>query len=273
MVAERVPYLQASTTSDGADWIGCDAVARRSGRGSAAVVRGTARDSAPTTTPSPRRCSPRRTRSASPGTRSPRTRSVSRSPTSRPSRCRAHRQAATVGGGVPRTPTTSEPDAHCAGGGAHRRAPRSVRRFGARAVPGRRTQPWGNVAAASRGHVPCGRVERRRPPIARARPGDGFFAAAEPTFDGLGNFTVVEHDGREGWYWDRTSCCLWFRTPDGRVVRQLQPDRAGRRCSSAAEIIDPPVSPGVAEGQCIVDDVLAAAPIPPPGGMIDFSSM
>jgi hypothetical protein len=46
---------------------------------------------------------------------------------------------------------------------------------------------------------------------------DGFFVACRPWFDGLGRFTVVEHDGREAWYWDRTSCCLWFRTANGHL--------------------------------------------------------
>lgn len=45
----------------------------------------------------------------------------------------------------------------------------------------------------------------------------GFFAACGPAFDGLGSFTVVAHEGREGWYWNRTSCCLWFRATDGRL--------------------------------------------------------
>ena len=42
-----------------------------------------------------------------------------------------------------------------------------------------------------------------------------FMAAAAPWFDGLGAFTIVQHAGHEGWYWDRSSCCLWFRTANG----------------------------------------------------------
>jgi hypothetical protein len=33
-----------------------------------------------------------------------------------------------------------------------------------------------------------------------------------PSFVGLGAFSVARAGDREGWYWDRTNCCLWFRT-------------------------------------------------------------
>jgi iron complex transport system ATP-binding protein len=39
------------------------------------------------------------------------------------------------------------------------------------------------------------------------------FVASTPSFDGLGAFTIVNAADLEGWFWDRTSCCLWFRTP------------------------------------------------------------
>ena len=44
-----------------------------------------------------------------------------------------------------------------------------------------------------------------------------FLAAAREWFDGLGRFTTVERAGRDGWFWDRTSCCLWFRTESGQL--------------------------------------------------------
>jgi len=52
-------------------------------------------------------------------------------------------------------------------------------------------------------------VEQRADVRARA---EAFFAVT-PAFDGLGAFTTVRAGDRDGWYWDRTSCCLWFRTP------------------------------------------------------------
>lgn len=73
---------------------------------------------------------------------------------------------------------------------------------------------WGNVAAS------CAAAFRAvessgvpREPV-RERAG-AFVAAAQPWFVGLGDFTVVEHADRDGWYWDRGSCCLWFRTTNG----------------------------------------------------------
>ena len=39
------------------------------------------------------------------------------------------------------------------------------------------------------------------------------FMRVTPSFDGLGGFSTLCAGDREGWYWDRTSCCLWFRTP------------------------------------------------------------
>jgi cobalamin transport system ATP-binding protein len=75
---------------------------------------------------------------------------------------------------------------------------------------------WGNVAAscavafrAVEGSV--GEGSGGEVVVVRQR-AQSFFAAAHRWFEGLGAFTVVEHAGREGWYWDRTSCCLWFRT-------------------------------------------------------------
>ena len=39
------------------------------------------------------------------------------------------------------------------------------------------------------------------------------FMRVTTSFDGLGAFSTLRAGEREGWYWDRTSCCLWFRTP------------------------------------------------------------
>lgn len=73
---------------------------------------------------------------------------------------------------------------------------------------------WGNVAsscAAAFRAVESSGADRG---IVRAR-ADAFMSAGRRWFAGLGAFTVVEHAGRDGWYWDRGSCCLWFRTTNG----------------------------------------------------------
>lgn len=78
---------------------------------------------------------------------------------------------------------------------------------------------WGNVpsscatafrAVESSGTRP---VDRR---LVRDR-AVAFMAAVGDTFAGLGAFTTVTRGEREGWYWDRTNCCLWFRTQHGAL--------------------------------------------------------
>jgi hypothetical protein len=75
---------------------------------------------------------------------------------------------------------------------------------------------WGNVAsscaavfrAVESSGADAGQVR------GRARQ---LVAAAGADFEGLGSFTTVHDGDREGWYWDRTSCCLWFRTTSGQL--------------------------------------------------------
>lgn len=83
---------------------------------------------------------------------------------------------------------------------------------------------WGNVAAACAvafRAVESSGADRQR---VRDRAND-FMTACHTWFDGLGNFTTetaettenTELTGHQGWFWDRTSCCLWYRTADGRL--------------------------------------------------------
>jgi cobalamin transport system ATP-binding protein len=71
---------------------------------------------------------------------------------------------------------------------------------------------WGNVAAACA--VAFRAVESSSAERARATE---FMQAAEPWFGAVGRFTtqLAGHQGH-GWFWDRTSCCLWFRTASGQ---------------------------------------------------------
>jgi ferric iron reductase protein FhuF len=73
---------------------------------------------------------------------------------------------------------------------------------------------WGNVAASIaavfrsvQGVGPGG------DPDVRARAQKLFTAASR--LDGLGGYTCLEVPGALGWYWDRTSCCLWYQTTSG----------------------------------------------------------
>ncbi len=74
---------------------------------------------------------------------------------------------------------------------------------------------WGNVAAslatifrAVQSDGPLGH------PAVRDR-ADAFFAAADQWLQGFGHWSTVEVPDALGWFWDRTSCCLWYQTESG----------------------------------------------------------
>jgi len=71
---------------------------------------------------------------------------------------------------------------------------------------------WGNVAAsaATAFRTMEGSVGSSVEPL-----GHRFFALAPPAMQGLGSFVVIEHGGRRGWFWERTSCCLFDRLARG----------------------------------------------------------
>jgi ferric iron reductase protein FhuF len=89
---------------------------------------------------------------------------------------------------------------------------------------------WGNVAASCA--VAFRAVESASGGRVRER-ADAFFAAAEPWLGGLGRFTVVTALQRDGWYWDRTSCCLWYQASGGSMCDDCSlldaPDLEARR--------------------------------------------
>jgi len=75
---------------------------------------------------------------------------------------------------------------------------------------------WGNVAAS------CAVVYRAIEGVAddaieavAVRDRAAAFIAADSRFDGLGAFSMIEVQGAHGWHWDRSNCCLWYRTSSG----------------------------------------------------------
>jgi ferric iron reductase protein FhuF len=68
---------------------------------------------------------------------------------------------------------------------------------------------WGNVFASMATALRAveSSVEDRQTIRHRA---ELFIAAAAPWSEGLGTFTVVTAGSSDGWYWNRTSCCLWY---------------------------------------------------------------
>jgi ferric iron reductase protein FhuF len=75
---------------------------------------------------------------------------------------------------------------------------------------------WGNVASSCA--VAFRAVESSGADAAAVRRrAEAFVDAAAPWFDGLGGFGTLAVDGREGWFWDRTNCCLWYRASGGAL--------------------------------------------------------
>jgi hypothetical protein len=69
---------------------------------------------------------------------------------------------------------------------------------------------WGDVAAsaATAFRTMAGVLGTWVEPL-----GEQFFAMAPPPLRGLGAFCVIEEGGRRGWFWERSSCCLFDRVP------------------------------------------------------------
>jgi ferric iron reductase protein FhuF len=75
---------------------------------------------------------------------------------------------------------------------------------------------WGNVAASCA--VAFRAVESSGADAAMVRErAEAFVGASGRWFDGLGAFTTVRADDRTGWFWDRTSCCLWYKASGGKL--------------------------------------------------------
>lgn len=70
---------------------------------------------------------------------------------------------------------------------------------------------WGNVAASLATIFRAVDAAPLGDPAVRAKAVE-FQAAAAPWLDGLGEFTTIETPDSVGWYWNRTSCCLWYQT-------------------------------------------------------------
>ena len=71
---------------------------------------------------------------------------------------------------------------------------------------------WGNVAASSA--VAFRTIEATLGEWVKPI-GERFFEVAPSELQGQGNFLLLEHAGRSGWYWERRNCCLNDRLPKG----------------------------------------------------------
>jgi hypothetical protein len=64
-----------------------------------------------------------------------------------------------------------------------------------------------------------------------------FHQAAAPWLGGLGEWSQLERPGAVGWYWNRTSCCLWYQTEGGWYCEDCSlHDRVELEASRAAAL-------------------------------------
>jgi iron complex transport system ATP-binding protein len=85
---------------------------------------------------------------------------------------------------------------------------------------------WGNVAAsaATAFRTMEGCLGSWVVPL-----GEAFFTLAPAELQSLGSFCVVESDGRRGWFWERTNCCLIDRLPGGVRCADCSRTPSGQR--------------------------------------------
>lgn len=75
---------------------------------------------------------------------------------------------------------------------------------------------WGNalgsVTRVLRAVEGASSPDRR--PLVRAD-GERLVEAAPAVCRNLGRFVTIAEAGRDGWFWERTNCCLWYRASGG----------------------------------------------------------
>ena len=73
---------------------------------------------------------------------------------------------------------------------------------------------WGNVAASIATIFRAVQGSGLGDPDVRSR-AEQFEQVTSPWLDGLGAWSTLSVPDAIGWYWDRTSCCLWYQTTSG----------------------------------------------------------
>jgi hypothetical protein len=96
---------------------------------------------------------------------------------------------------------------------------------------------WGNVATSCA--VAFRAVEGESgadAPAVRARAA-AFFAAAGERLESLGGFVTLHGRQRDGWFWERTNCCLWYQASGGQLCDDCSlHDPADRRAAWQREV-------------------------------------
>lgn len=83
--------------------------------------------------------------------------------------------------------------------------------------------------------------------------GEEFLRVAPELLQGHGSFLALEHEGRSGWFWERTNCCLYDRLPGkARCGDCSRAPKAQRRAGYEASLAGEPrplnLSSGPAKG-------------------------
>jgi ferric iron reductase protein FhuF len=95
---------------------------------------------------------------------------------------------------------------------------------------------WGNAAASCA--VALRAVEGAFSDPVRVRTDAEAFFAAVPEFAGLGGFVMLEAGDRQGWFYERTNCCLYYQTRAAVTCddcsRVLRADRRAAFCATLA---------------------------------------
>jgi ferric iron reductase protein FhuF len=77
---------------------------------------------------------------------------------------------------------------------------------------------WGNVAASFAVAFRAIEGELTDPGAKHdvRKRADAFYQAASPRLDGLGRFVTLHGTRRDGWFFERTNCCLWYQASGGQ---------------------------------------------------------
>jgi ferric iron reductase protein FhuF len=102
---------------------------------------------------------------------------------------------------------------------------------------------WGNVAASFA--VAFRAIEGvLDDPAAKQRIRDralALYDTASPRLDGLGTFVTLRGTHRDGWFFERTNCCLWYQASGGQYCDDCSLlDPAERTAAWQAQLDSPP---------------------------------
>jgi iron complex transport system ATP-binding protein len=96
---------------------------------------------------------------------------------------------------------------------------------------------WGNVAASASTAFRTmeGSLGAWVIPLGRR-----FFELAGPELQGLGSYFLIEKEGKRGWFWERTNCCLFYQIEGHGKCSDCSLTPAPERRAAYEATLDPP---------------------------------